>query len=920
MKVPNEALTIIAAAASNVSTKLADTRSIAAVNHSTDLILKPQLPRRLNEHLADTTATAAADPRLLLQEEISTSCDASFLKCILSPTCRGCFQTLQENSIDWANVVPETPCQDVLGFLVAGGHCNDVRNGGTEEQDTFCSAFDSCVVWDEDDEPAAAKGNKEGGEEEASTATDEMKIDCSTLTECNWPGMHEHFLGDGVCHDAMPGCYNSKACNYDGGDCCEDTCHYPGGALNGKDGDDYGECGQEGYACRDPSSMNCQPSLARSYKEFCAKEEEKESGSADWLSEYDDDFLFKSEEVLPDCGSDESLYRLVQYDSWGDGWDSTVLTLTENSADKVRDPVYQGGLQYGSQGTIHLCLTKKEPKCYHVTVENGVWGNEISWELRPLAGGAPALAAGGSPTDCTIPLGGVSVDCPNTCDSSRPDTKIDDPNYKSYKNMEACIEKKCLIQVGNCAQDKSCSECMQESTPDYCFANENFNVLIDCSMCSCTENRPAYCDAKTSGEAAASGSSAATHEGNFKPASASGSGGTATAGSATGGTAICGPEQTLKGTSSLVKFSQCADIDQMMAMVTDFDNDNFGMLDLFESCAQSYAKEPLHGGKTALDCMKILHNLIIDDEDETSSGIAKNAKGEPLSENISKAISTLAHHLYHDAEEFCDCSATVNKETPMCSSFINFKTLMYEAVDACKSLDAIDCAAWEEFYTPCKKNLIQMYDTVNFDVKDQCDYVENMCGGAGPFPAFRRLDCGGEIAKPAWDFHTMYERGCLKSSSSSGSVPTPAITPPIPSTPTAPSYKSPSSSSTAEKKQYKPYSANGASDEKKPYYSKSDPEPDSSETASKTEKKKHHFFRNTFILVVLASVGYVVHKRRRENFDYLRFRQLREARNYAGGLNAGGGAGEYTGVSMSDSCSFEPPTLPPTPSDNTTMI
>lgn len=445
-------------------------------------------------------------------------------------------------------------------------------------------------------------------------------------------------------------------------------------------------------------------------------------------------------------------------------------------------------------------------------------------------------------------------------------------------------------------------------------------------MCSCTENRPQYCDAKSSGAAASStsGSSAATHEGNVKPATGSGS---ATAGSATGGMATCGPEQTLKGTSSLVKFSQCADIDQLMAMVTEFDNDNFGMLDLFEECAHTYDQEPMHGGKNALDCMKILHNLIMVDDEEDggtfSATPAKNAKGETLSENISKAISTLAHHLYHDAEEFCGCASDTNKETPMCHSFMNFKTLLYEAVDACKSLDAIDCAAWEEFYSPCKKNLIQMYDKVDFDSSDQCNYVKTSCGGAGPFPAFRRLDCGGEIAKPAWDFHTMYERGCLgassesSSSSSSNAVPTPAV--PTPSTPRTPSGTSPSSSTT-EKKQYNPYNANGASDEKKPYspsYSSSDPEPEPAST-SKSEHKKHHFFRNTFFLMVLASVGYITYKKRRENFDYNRFRQLREARNYAGGMNSGGGVGEYTGVSLSDSCSFEPPTLPPTPS--ATMI
>jgi len=98
-----------------------------------------------------------------------------------------------------------------------------VRHGGVEEQDIFCSAFDSCVVWDDDEDSggAASAAKKQG--ETVDKAGDSIDIDCTTLTECKWDGMHEHFLADGVCHDSLPGCYNSKACNYDGGDCCQVT-------------------------------------------------------------------------------------------------------------------------------------------------------------------------------------------------------------------------------------------------------------------------------------------------------------------------------------------------------------------------------------------------------------------------------------------------------------------------------------------------------------------------------------------------------------------------------------------------------------------------------------------------------------------------------------------------------------------------
>ena len=260
----------------------------------------------------------------------------------------------------------------------------------------------------------------------------------------------------------------------------------------------------------------------------------------------------------------------------------------------------------------------------------------------------------------------------------------------------------------------------------------------------------------------------------------------------------------------------------------------------------------------------------------------------------------------------------MNTLTPLCSSFTNFKTLLYESVDACKSLDQIDCAAWEEFYTPCKENLLGKFDSIDFENVNQCEYVQASCGGVGAFPAFRRMDCGKEIAKAAWDFHIGYSRGCLKSSgesspssSSSSSIPVnPSSTPksaPVPH----PLPKIPSK----EKKAYTPYHSNGATDEKKPYYSPSYSSPDSSteESTTKAKKTTHHFARNSFLVLVLAGVGLFVYKKRRENFNYARFRQLREARNYAGGLNPGNA--EYTGVSMSDSCSFEPPTLPPTPSN-----
>lgn len=169
-----------------------------------------------------------------------------------------------------------------------------------------------------------------------------------------------------------------------------------------------------------------------------------------------------------------------------------------------------------------------------------------------------------------------------------------------------------------------------------------YKTLVDCSMCSCSEDRPKFCDAKNSANSDG-GSSATTHEGLIQPTSSS-SGNMET--HSASGSSICGPEQTLKGTNALVQFSTCTDVDLLMAMVTDFDNDNFGSLDLFEECAHIYGETPLHGGKSALDCMKILYNLIDDDQTTDDSNKQtykpqKNAKGANLPENISKVRSAV---------------------------------------------------------------------------------------------------------------------------------------------------------------------------------------------------------------------------------------------------------------------------------------
>ena len=151
----------------------------------------------------------------------------------------------------------------------------------------------------------------------------------------------------------MGGCYNTAVCKFDGGDCCEDTCISDEG---------YVECGHDGFACRDPFSEFCDHTLTRK----CEKQPDN----------------------IPDpdsvkCGEGETKYRLIMFDSFGDGWDTTEMTIGDK-----KNPIFKGQLKDGAQGTEYICLDSTS-KCYDVNVEGGTWGVEVSWEIRGMKEGSP---------------------------------------------------------------------------------------------------------------------------------------------------------------------------------------------------------------------------------------------------------------------------------------------------------------------------------------------------------------------------------------------------------------------------------------------------------------------------------------------------------------------------------------------------
>ena len=256
----------------------------------------------------------------------SDSCDARFIYCLDNNRCRGCFDSLALEDIDWTGLAPGTECSEVIGFLTNAGHCTDLI-GDTDATNAFCDTFDSCVVWTDDD-------NYWEDDDKAGM------VDCELLTECYWEGMHPGWLNDGTCHDNIDGCYNTEICGYDGGDCCSDTCEEDVFST-------YVHCGLDGYACKDPASDYCNSKLTTK----CPKPAPSGAKPSD-----------------KKCGDDESKHRLVLYDSFGDGWDATTLTIT--AEDDKTNIVFQGGLQDGYESTEYICLSK-EPKCYNAVALGG---------------------------------------------------------------------------------------------------------------------------------------------------------------------------------------------------------------------------------------------------------------------------------------------------------------------------------------------------------------------------------------------------------------------------------------------------------------------------------------------------------------------------------------------------------------------
>lgn len=110
-------------------------------------------------------------------------------------------------------------CHSALQYLYQQQVCLDLNQHEHQHDDQytmFCNVYQSCIVWKQTSSYYTDDINDNGSDDNGSD------IICSELTECKWDGMSISMIGNGMCNREQ--CYNTELCNYDGGDCCEDTC------------------------------------------------------------------------------------------------------------------------------------------------------------------------------------------------------------------------------------------------------------------------------------------------------------------------------------------------------------------------------------------------------------------------------------------------------------------------------------------------------------------------------------------------------------------------------------------------------------------------------------------------------------------------------------------------------------------------
>jgi hypothetical protein len=233
----------------------------------------------------------------------------------------------------------------------AGATSYDTPDGVGVMVDTYCAEFvfdggacdeDHCIALC--DEFAGYTG----------TLSVYYGCDCSSpytepVEECD--AAIPTYLGDGYCDSS--GAYNTEACGWDGGDCCESTCE-----------DATYTCGTVGYTCLDPSGTTA-PTTSTGTT----------GGSTE--SSY-----LTSEEELSDYDIDGGAFLVTLGDD--DVSDAIDIGFSFNFYGEVYDTIQivsNGGIYFGDGHTDSQCCTGHAMPEGSITPYGGV-----ALDLMPVAG------------------------------------------------------------------------------------------------------------------------------------------------------------------------------------------------------------------------------------------------------------------------------------------------------------------------------------------------------------------------------------------------------------------------------------------------------------------------------------------------------------------------------------------------------
>lgn len=171
------------------------------------------------------------------------------------------------------------------------------------------------------------------------------------------------------------------------------------------------------------------------------------------------------------CKSGLKLYEVHMMDTWGDGWDQTMITIagikdsmttthTNTQGDNIVSisktiefdsvssdihplgQIFQGTLQDGYHDFADVCLLPN--LCYQLIATGGEFLEEVSWELRPGNNDPDSssvlmepILTGGAPTRCTFSLPDESGQylCPITCTDDSPASSISDP-FEAIEDLQ----------------------------------------------------------------------------------------------------------------------------------------------------------------------------------------------------------------------------------------------------------------------------------------------------------------------------------------------------------------------------------------------------------------------------------------------------------------------------------------------------